>query len=468
MKPWAADHDSAGSGGAAAIACTVDVVPAPLMPRALSASVVEAGAFGLNQLLRLASSLILTRVLLPEAFGIMAMLSLLLYGLHMMSDVGILQAVVRSPRGTDEGFLHTAFTIQAARGVSLWLVASALAWPLAWVFREPVLVWLVPIGALSAILDGLTSLRAYLLRRRMQALPIALLELLSQLVGVVVTVAAAARLELGVWSLVAGTLANTSVHTLGSHFLPDPHRDRLRWEPAARREIFSFGRWIFASSAVTFLAGRGDQLLLGRMLGASSLGLYNIASSLAEAPESLAQRFMSGVLYPLYARVFNERPDDMARVYYRSRAFFDASMQTALGGLYALAPWIIGLLYDARYQGAGLMLQLLSLRVALTLLAVPCESALTARGRGEFGFRANVVLAASVLGFLPVGYAMSGVHGVLWAMVASRAAALLTLWHGAREHGVLRLGRELVAPALFVAGYSLGKVFLWLLGAIGL
>lgn len=468
MKPSVADYHDAGSLGAAVVACAAGVAPAPLTPRALAASVAEASAFGLNQLLRLASSLILTRVLLPEAFGIMAMLSLLLYGLHMMSDVGILQAVVRSPRGADETFLHTAFTIQAARGVSLWLVASALAWPLAWMFREPVLVWLVPIGALSAILDGLTSMRACLLRRRMEALPIARLELLSQLIGIVITVLAAARFELGVWSLVVGTLANTSVHTLGSHLLPDPHRDRLRWQPAARREIFSFGRWIFASSAVTFLAGRGDQLLLGRMLGASSLGLYNVASSLADAPESLAQRFMSGVLYPLYARVVNERPDEMARVYYRSRVYFDASLQTALGGLYALAPWLVSLLYDARYQGAGFMLQLLSLRVALTLLAVPCESLLTAHGRAEFGFRANAVLAASTLGLLPAGYAVAGVRGVLWAMVASRAASLLTLWHAARKNGVLHLGRELVAPAFFVTGYSLGKALLWLLGAVGL
>ncbi len=468
MKSWLADHDETGTPGAPNVACAAGVAPATLTHSALSASVAEASAFGASQLLRLGSSLILTRVLLPEAFGVMAMLALLLYGLHMMSDVGILQAVVRSPRGAEPSFLHTAFTIQAARGLVLWLVASALAWPLAWMFREPVLVWLVPVGALSAILDGLTSMRAYVLRRKMRALPIALLELLSQAVGIAVTVAAAVGLELGVWSLVVGSLANTSLHTLGSHLLPDPHRDRLRWEEAARREIFSFGRWIFASSAVTFLAGRGDQLLLGRMLGASSLGLYNIASSLGELPETLAQRFMSGVLYPLYARVLNERPGDILRVYYRSRVFLDASMQAALGALCALSPWLIGLLYDPRYQGAGVMLQLVALRGALTLLAVPCESVLTAHGRGEFGFRANLVLAASTLGLLPVGYFAAGARGVLWAMVAARPAAVLTLWRAARQHGLLRLGRELAALAFLVLGYSLGKVLLWLLNAIGL
>lgn len=441
-------------------------VRSPAIQSAFRASLVEGSTFALSQALRLVSSMILTRVLLPEAFGVMAMLSLLLYGLHMLSDVGILQAVVRSPRGEDPAFLHTAFSIQALRGVWLWLTASALAWPLALLFREPSLVWIVPVGALGALLDGMASLRSCLLLREMRPLSLGFLELGAQVCGAAVTLVSAGLLELGVWSLVAGTLASGCVQTLGSHLLPHSHRDGFRWEPAARQEIFQFGRWIFASSAVTFLAGRGDQLMLGRILGASNLGLYNIAASLADLPEGLAQRFIRGVLYPVYARVFNERPADIMRVYYRSRLAFDALMQTAIGGLYAMAPWLIGLLYDARYQSASIMLQVLALRSALTLMAVPCESVLTAGGLGKYGFRANVTLAASVLVLLPVGYVLAGAEGVLWATVASRASALATLWHGAKEQGVLRFKRELVAPLAIAAGYLLGKGALWLLGAL--
>jgi O-antigen/teichoic acid export membrane protein len=436
-----------------------------LARRALSASAVEVTTYGLAQIIRLGSSMILTRILFPEAFGIMAMLSVVLYGLHMLSDVGILQAVIQSERGEEPAYLHTAFTMQAIRGVGLWLLACLLAWPTALLFNESQLIWIIPIGALGSVLYGLTSMRLCLLRRAMRPLPIAIIELTAQVLGTAATVFAAYVLELGVAALVVGTLANSIVHTAGSHLLRHPHRDRFAIEPRARHEILHFGRWIFASSAVTFVAGRGDQVVLGRLLGAVNLGFYNIALTLAEAPEMLAQRVIGGVLYPLYARIHNERPHDLARAYYRSRLAFDAVLQTSLGGLYALAPWIIDLLYDDRYQAAYPMLQILALRTGFGLMAVPCETALTARGLSVYGFRRNLFVAVSVLLFLPIGHWIAGVEGVLWGSALSRIAALVALWPAARAYGILRIERELLVPVFLGMGYLLGTGCLWLLRA---
>jgi O-antigen/teichoic acid export membrane protein len=436
-----------------------------LARRALSASAIEVSTYGVAQVIRLASSMILTRILFPEAFGIMAMLSVVLYGLHMLSDVGILQAVIQSERGEEPAFLHTAFTMQVMRGVGLWLTACLITWPIALLFKEPQLHWIIPAGALGSVLYGFTSMRLCLLRREMRPLPIAILELTSQVLGTAATVFAAHVLRLGVAALVVGTLANSIIHTAGSHLLRHPHRDRFAIEPRARHEILNFGRWIFASSAVTLIAGRGDQIMLGRLLGAVNLGFYNIALTLAEAPEALAQRVIGGVFYPLYARIYNERPEDLPRAYYRSRLAFDAALQTSLGGLFALAPWIIDLLYDDRYQAAYPMLQVLALRTAFGLMAVPCETCLTARGLSVYGFRRNLFVAVSVLVFLPLGNWIAGAQGVLWGTALSRVAALVALWPAARAYGILRLERELLVPVFLALGYGLGTGCLWLLRA---
>ncbi|HEX6242429.1 MAG TPA: oligosaccharide flippase family protein, partial [Polyangiales bacterium] len=435
-----------------------------LLKRALSASAIEVSTYGLAQIIRLASSMILTRILFPEAFGVMAMLTLVLFGLQMLSDVGIVQAVIQNPRGDDPRFLHTAFTLQAIRGVGLWGVAALLAWPMSLLFHEPALLWIMPAGAVGSLLYGLTSMRHALMRRHLRPLPIAIIEISAQLAAMLTTVVGAKYLGLGVAALVLGSLTNSLVHTGGSYLIPHPHRDRFGYEAEAKREIFGFGRWIFLASAVTFVAGRGDQFVLGRLLGAANLGLYNIALTLAEAPEALGNRVIAGVLYPLYSRVHQERPEDLARVYYRTRLMFDAVLHTSLGGLYALSPLVIDLLYDERYQGAYRMLQVLALRTAFGLMAVPCETCLTARGSSVYGFRRNAFVAVSVLVLLPLGHLWWGVEGVLWATAVSRVAALVALWPAARAHGILRLSRELLVLVFLGLGFGLGSGLSFVLG----
>ena len=350
-----------------------------------SSAAIEAAGFGAAQFIRLGSNLILTRMLFPTAFGLMAMLSLILYGLVMLSDVGLQQAVLRSEHGDDPRFLDTAWTIQAIRGLTLWLSACLLAWPISHFFREPALLTMLPVGAGVALINGLASTRIWTLRRQLRAFPIVALELTTQVAGVLTMVGLAAT-GAGVWSLVAGMMVTTVGHTAFSYALPGVHREHFRIHSDCRREIMVFGRWIFASSAMFFVAGRGDQFIVGRMLGAANLAFYNIALTLADLPEALVGRLNGAVLFPFYAKVFNERPREFAVQYYRSRLIFDGLVHTSLGGLVALAPGIIRLLYDPRYQGAAPMLQLLALRTSVALWATPCEVALVAMGLTSMGF----------------------------------------------------------------------------------
>ncbi|MEM9567949.1 MAG: oligosaccharide flippase family protein, partial [Cyanobacteria bacterium P01_E01_bin.34] len=88
-------------------------------------------AFGSQQVLRFASNLILTRLLIPEFFGLMALVNSLRLGLELFSDVGIGQNIIQSPRGEDPLFLNTAWSIQIIRGILLWLACWAIAQPIA-------------------------------------------------------------------------------------------------------------------------------------------------------------------------------------------------------------------------------------------------------------------------------------------------------------------------------------------------
>ena len=104
---------------------------ASLTARVMRSSALTVGGFAFSQGLRLASNLILTRLLFPEAFGLMALVSVFMMGLQQFSDVGVSPAILQSKRGDERDFLDTAWTIQVLRGAGLFLVGCGLAWPAA-------------------------------------------------------------------------------------------------------------------------------------------------------------------------------------------------------------------------------------------------------------------------------------------------------------------------------------------------
>src|SRR5262249_46285624 len=117
---------------------------------ALSGAVWTILGYGGVQGFRFLSNLLLTRLLAPRLFGLMALVNLFILGLHMFSDFGILQAVIHSPRGDDPDFLNTAWTLQVLRGLALWLGSALIAWPLSHFYGEPALLWLIPVAGLTA------------------------------------------------------------------------------------------------------------------------------------------------------------------------------------------------------------------------------------------------------------------------------------------------------------------------------
>ena len=231
-----------------------------LMSRALRSASLNLFGFGFSQALRLASNLILTRLLFPEAFGIMAMVSVFLMGLAMFSDVGVGPAIMQSKRGDDRDFLNTAWTIQIIRGVSLWLVACALAWPMARYFGEPDLVYYLPVAALTQLALGFLPTRQETAQRHLKVGRVTLLEMATNLIGALAAIGLAWALQ-SVWALViSGVVAAVAQVVLYDLFLPG-ERNRLRWEGAAAQELIRFGKWVFLSTIAGFrhrAGGQGD------------------------------------------------------------------------------------------------------------------------------------------------------------------------------------------------------------------
>ena len=128
---------------------------------AVRATILTFGGYGAGQALRFASNLILTRLLFPEAFGLMVLVNLVIQGLQMFSDIGLGPSVVQNPRGEEPVFLRTAWTVNILKNSGLWVVACLLSWPLAMLYREPELAALLPVVAVALLVPVLLGSRLY-------------------------------------------------------------------------------------------------------------------------------------------------------------------------------------------------------------------------------------------------------------------------------------------------------------------
>lgn len=435
--------------------------PAPAEPSlrttAVRGSFFELAGFGGSQALRLASNIVLSRLLFPEAFGLATLMTLFLQGLAMLTDVGIQQSVIQNERGDDPRFLNTAWTMQVVRGAILCGVAGLLAYPMSRFYGEPVLFPLYLMGGVQLFVSSLHSTSVFTLRRRVALGWVVGMDLGSHVVNIVVMIAWA-MVSPTVWALAVGGMVSTICHVAATHLVPVGYRNRLHWDPTARREITNFGRWIFGSSALSFLARQGDRLLLGRFMGAASLGIYTIAVMISEAAGTVTERITGGVLYPLFSRVGRQGIPALRDLYYKARLRLDLLTLPALGVLTMVGDFVVRLIWDPRYEEAGWMLRVLCVRVALACLIGPCETCLSAMGKPRYGFVRNVAKTAAILVGIPLGFHFGGIEGLVWATAICELASFVVLWPPFWAAGMLRIRRELLAVALYAAGILVGAL----------
>ena len=402
-------------------------------PRVAGASLWAVGGLLGRQGLRLGGNVVFTRLLFPEAFGLMAIVNSLRTGLEMVSDLGIAPAIVQNERGTDPRFLDTAWTFQVARGAVLFAITLALAYPVAALYGAPELVGLVPVAGLALLISSFNSTELALLQRRLDVRRYEGILLASQAVAVL-TILVWCWIQPSVWALVAGGVASSVVRLVLSHVVAD-HRNRFHWDPEAGREIFHFGKWIFLSTVLTFFADEADRLILGAVADLGELGVYSIALLFATLPGMLVHQLGQLVLFPALSRSGREARA-LRLLFRRLRAPLVAVGGAAVVALASGATPLIDLLYDPRYADAAWMLQGLAVGVWFRTLEIPGRAALLAVGETRWMAVLNGTKFAFVLVGLPLGYGLAGFPGAIAALALSDAARYAVCCLGTARAGL--------------------------------
>jgi len=427
-----------------------------LTGKASSGAVWTIAGHGSEQVVRLAANLIVTRLLLAEYFGLMALVSVFLIGLQLFSDIGIGPALVQNKR-EDPGFVNTVWTIQVLRGLALFSIAFPLAPLFAQFYDEPALTSLIRVSASTAAIRGFTSTSIYTRSRHLHLRGPVVVQAAGQLAGATVMVAWAWTTR-SIWALVVAGIVTSTVTVVLSHVSLPGIRNRFHFERRAARSLFVFGSWIFFSTLAIFAANHVDRLIFGKLTTMTTLGVYSIAVMLALAPTQALSTVSNRVLFPLYTRV-HYSDDDLANVFRTARWPLLVIGGWAAAGFIAGGPTIIRLLYDSRYWEAGWMIQIMSSGLWFGIVLGGTYGAVVlAVGRSDWTASVSFSKFLTMLAFIPVGYWFGGFPGAVGGLAVSELVRYAISVFAAARLGFQERGQDLamtlrVAVSAF-AGWS--------------
>ena len=408
--------------------------------------------FGLSTLMRVGSSIVLTRVIpdAPSVYGVMAIVFSVYSGILLFTDVGVSLLLTQNKRGTEPSFRNTAWTAQVLRGVAIWLLAVALSPLFASVYPDfPGVQELVIVTALAAVIGGFTSTSLHLFSRNMEIHRLAKLDLIAQLGGTSVAIAHA-LIAPSPWALVSGTLATAAARLVASHLMSDM-RQRFHWDHVAASQLVSMGRWVFLSTALAFACHQADRLVFAKMITVEQLGVYSIAVRLSHAAADVLRRLSGNVIYPILCRTHHAGGDLSAAFFeHRSRVVAAASM--ALTFLCGGGAAVLDLLYEDDFAAGGWILQIFAVYAWIDCcLLTPRLQVVLAMGQPRWSAAANFTKVVTMIALIWLGYEQFGFPGAVTGYALAELPRYAVTLYACCNVGVLRPGSDLILMLWFAA-----------------
>lgn len=406
-------------------------------------------SYGGSQIIRFGSNLILTRLLLPELFGLVGLAYIFIVGVHLFSDIGLGQSIIQNKRGEDPEFINTAWTMQIIRSLFIWLCVMLITWPVANFYQEPRLLWLIPAISINTLIGGFNSTAIFSLNRRMSVKEVVIFEFGIQVISVTVMIIWA-WLSPSIWAIVAGGFINSVVELIWGHFLIKERSHRFAWDKTAVKEIFSYGKWIFLSTLLSFLCSQADRLVLAKIFDLTMLGIYGIAFTLGDMPRQVITAIAGKVIFPSISMLAELPRQELRAKIIKNRRLILIPLAIGLAIFVTFGDQLILTLYRKEYEPASWMMPILALGIWHTTLHCLMGSCLLALGKSQYGAMGNFVTFLSISIGIPVGYHFLGNLGAVIAVAVGDIPTYLVTSYGLWKEGIPCFWEDFKLTALFV------------------
>lgn len=347
-----------------------------------------------EQVFRFGRNMLLTRLLFPEAFGMMAIIYSVGSVVYTLTEIGVKEAIIQSPRGREEKYVNSAWWLAFGRGIGLYLLLFTAAPWIAKFYGNAQLTPLARIALLTTVFLGAQSSRAFVALKNMEFKRWACIENGGGACGSVIVVVLA-WLTHSVWALAIGYAAENFLRCAFSYLLC-PFVPKLILDRESIRALLKFSKGVFGLSLLNLLFMRTDVFVLGKLFPAAQLGVYTMAIYLIQVPSSFLMNVINQTLVPSFARI----QDDHVRI---NRILRRATATLIIVGMPALifivlsGRGLLSLLYGSRYAGAYLPFAVAALVAMVDLTNGLITMVFYAKGVPQYHRRCVFIMAVLMM-----------------------------------------------------------------------
>ncbi len=322
-------------------------------------------------------TLVLARLLTPEDFGLVGLVTLTLFAGLMLTEFGVDSALIQRS-DLPVRFVHTAWNLMLIRGICLFLLLQGIAPWIAAAFGRPGAEYLLRVGAVSFLLVCVPAVPAALLLRELRYRRRMLLDASRDISGTVFAIVLALLLD-NAWALLLGLLLGQAVAMIVVWFLHD-YRPRWAMDRAALRVYAKVGRHLYVSGLLTYVVTRGDDIAVGKLRGVHDLGQYQVVFGISEMLTRGLSEMLGKVVFPAYARIVAEGRR-LVEVFDEVWCVLLFLLLPVGAVMVVFAGKLVALLLGPQWVPAAMAFAVLAVAQTLRALAAACGSFMLAAGK---------------------------------------------------------------------------------------
>jgi PST family polysaccharide transporter len=353
--------------------------------------------------LSMCSTIILARLLSPQDFGMIAMVTAITGFAIMFKDMGLSMATIQKAN-IDNEEISTLFWMNLIFSIFVFLLTVCFSPVIAWYYKEPKIVWITISISIGFILGGLSVQHQALLRRQMRFASLATIEITAQILGIIIGVVFALN-GYKYWSLVAMQLTSAFTIAIGTWlFCP--------WYPARIfcikkvGSMLAFGGNLTGFNIINYFARNLDNILIGRFFGAQQLGLYSKAYGLLLLPITQINAPFTAVAVPALSRL-SDSPERYRRTYLRILEKITILTMPGVVLMIATSDWLVLLVLGPQWTAASSIFSVLGMVALIQPIANTTGWLFITQDRTwqqvQWGFIGGTLSIVSIIAGLPWG-----------------------------------------------------------------